>query len=188
MSAPTHDFVELGDRDEHALVEAFLALETPEGFKAELIEGKIVVTPPPDGEHETVIGRIVRQVFTEGPKEVDFAPGKGLVVPDGHYIPDATFARRGAFSAADSWWKPEGVLMVLEVTSRRPGKDREEKRTGYAAAGIPLHLLVDRQAGLVVLHSDPEGAEYRGVTQAAIGEPLDLPAPFGFALDTGELF
>lgn len=188
MSALTHDFVDIASGDDGGLLEAFLALETPEGFKAELIEGKIVVTPPPDGEHETVIGRIVWQIARQCPKGIDFAPGKGLIVPDGRYIPDGTFAKRAAFSAADSWSKPENVLMVLEVTSRRPGKDREEKRKGYAAAGIPLYLLVDRKAGRAILHGDPEGDDYCSTTPVKIGDPLDLPAPFDFTLDTADLF
>ncbi|GAA1975532.1 Uma2 family endonuclease [Kitasatospora viridis] len=185
MSALTHDVAAFpGDGE---LLDAFLALKTPPGFKAELIEGKIIVTPPPDGEHETVIGRVAKQVFRKCTEDLDFAPTKGLVVPDGRYIPDGTFARRGAFSAAESWWRPEGALLVLEVTSSRPGKDREEKRTGYAAAGIPLYLLVDREADQVVLHSDPKDGQYRGTVTVKLGDPLDLPAPFSFALDTGDL-
>ncbi|WP_329567843.1 Uma2 family endonuclease [Kitasatospora sp. NBC_01266] len=187
MSALTHDYAEVGHGD-GGLLDAFLALETPEGFKAELIEGKIVVTPPPDGEHETAIGRVVRQVCRQASEDLDFAPTKGLIVPDGRYIPDGTFARRGAFSGADSWWRPQDVLMVLEVTSRRLGKDREEKRRGCAAADIPLYLLVDRTAGKVILHSAPEDGEYQNVTMVKIGDPLDLPAPFAFPLDTGDLF
>jgi Uma2 family endonuclease len=187
MSALTHDVAEFPGEGE--LLDAFLALETPPGFKAELIEGKIVVTPPPDGEHETVIGRIAFEVAANSPKRtIDFAPTKGLIVPNGRYIPDGAFAKRGTFAGADSWWHPEGLLMVLEVTSRSPGKDREEKRTGYAAAGIPLYLLVDRKAEQVILHSDPEDSQYHSILAVKIGDPLALPAPFSFALDTGDLF
>jgi Uma2 family endonuclease len=187
VSALTHDVHDTAAGGDDDLLEAFLTLDTPEGFKTELIEGEIVVTPPPDGDHETAIGRIVRQVFREGPQDIDFAPGKGLIVPGGRYIPDGTFAEADALRGRDSWSEPGGVLMVLEVTSGRPGKDREAKRSGYAAAGIPLHLLLDRQLDRIVLHRDPRHGDYATVTAVPTGDPLPLPAPFGFVLETDRL-
>jgi Uma2 family endonuclease len=185
MSAQTHHFAEILTDDE-GLLEGFLALETPLGFKAELIEGEIVVTPPPDGSHETVIGRIVKQVFWNR-IDVDFAGQRGLIVPAGRYIPDGTFAVSGSMRGDASWVLPDGVLMVLEVTSSRPTKDRETKRRGYAAAGIPLYLLVDRQRDKLILHSVPENGDYVEILPVPVGDPLDLPAPFSFTLDTSGL-
>ncbi|MFJ1755818.1 Uma2 family endonuclease [Kitasatospora sp. NPDC088134] len=170
---------------EDVLLEAFLALDTPEGFKAELIEGEIIVTPPPDGDHEGAIGRIVRQVFRLCDADITFAGNKGLIVPGGRFIPDGTFADEGAFDGQPSWMKPDRILMVVEVTSSNPAKDRWDKRKGYAAAGIPLYLLVDRKSGKAVLHSRPERGEYTTTTTVPFGDPLPLPAPFGFELDTG---
>ncbi|WP_354642426.1 Uma2 family endonuclease [Kitasatospora camelliae] len=187
MTAETHSFTESGPSRGEDLLDAFLALDTPPGFKAELIEGEIVVTPPPDGEHETVVGRIAKQVFRQGSTDVDFAPGAGLIVPDGRYIPDGTFTSVGAMLDRESWWKPDGVLMVVEVTSSDPRKDRDAKRRGYAAASIPLYLLVDRQANRLVLHSGPARGDYSTTTGVPLGDPLPLPAPFGFDLDTAGL-
>lgn len=188
MSAATVDFADVDRSEGDGLLEAFLALETPEGFKAELIEGEIVVTPPLDGGHETAIGRIVWQVARRCPEELDFAGGKGLIVPGGRFIPDGTFTDRDAMVGRESWSEPDGVLLVLEVTSRRPQKDREQKRLGYAAAGIPLYLLVDRQRELVVLHSEPKHGDYAATVTAVPGDLLSLPKPLGFDLDTTRLF
>jgi Uma2 family endonuclease len=177
-----------------ALLEDFLALDarTPEGYRAELIDGEIVVTPPPDGDHEDAIGQIVKQVLRNGAVEMDFAATKGLLVPtdgrddSGHVIPDITFARSELrlFLGAPPWMRPTGVTMVVEVTSSRTSKDREAKRHGYAAARIPLYLLVDREAQRVTLFSEPVRDDYSASRVAAFGDRLHLPAPFGFELST----
>ncbi|WP_282202611.1 Uma2 family endonuclease [Kitasatospora fiedleri] len=187
MSAATYDTADVHRSPEDDLLKAFLALDTPEGFKAELFEGGIVVTPPPDGDHEGAIGRIVRQVFRLCDADITFAGNKGLIVPGGRFTPDGTFAHEGAFDGRPAWMKPDGIVMVLEVTSSNPAKDRWDKRKGYAAAGIPLYLLVDRKAGKVVLHSHPESGEYAATTSVPFGDPLPLPKPFGFDLATDRL-
>ncbi|MER7051464.1 MULTISPECIES: Uma2 family endonuclease [unclassified Streptomyces] len=180
------------------LLEGFLALDTPEGFRAELIEGEIVVTPPPDGDHEDYIGLIVSQVIRKSRTDMQFSGNKGLKLRGGldcpmdHVIPDGTFAPTGLrlYRGADPWMPCPGVAMVLEVTSSKPHADREAKRRCYAGGGIPLYLLVDRQASSITLFSTPERIDhrddYREHRTRPLGKPLTLPAPFAFELDTAD--
>ena len=179
---------------EEILLEGFLALDTPEGFRAELVEGEIVVTPPPDGDHEKYISRIVRQVIRRAGTDMDFSGNKGLKLrkaegwPKDHVIPDATFSpvELDLFGGADSWMPGDGVAMVLEVTSTKPKADREVKRHCYARAGIPLYLLVDRDASEITLLSEPRQDDYRQRCTVPFGKPLTLPEPFAFDLDTSD--
>ncbi|MET7766386.1 Uma2 family endonuclease [Streptomyces sp. NPDC005393] len=177
---------------DEVLLEGFLALDTPEGFRAELIEGEIVVTPPPDGDHEDHIGLLVNQVARRAAMDLQFSGNKGLKVPRGglcvrnHVIPDGTFAptELRLFRGAEPWMPCEGVAMVTEVTATKPERDRTAKRHCYARGGIPLYLLIDRDSSDVTLFSDPEGADYRQHVTVPFGKPLDLPAPFSFSLET----
>ncbi len=176
------------------LLEGFLALDTPEGFRAELIEGEIVVTPPPDGDHEDYIGLIVDQVARRARTRMQFSGNKGLKLrsgggcPKNHAIPDGTFAPLDLrlFRGADPWMPCEGVALVVEVTSTKPQADREAKRRCYARGGIPLYLLIDRDDSSVTLFSDPENDDYRQLLTIPYGKPLPLPEPFAFDLETGD--
>lgn len=176
------------------LLEGFLALDTPEGFRAELIEGEIVVTPPPDGDHEDYIGLIVDQVARRARTRMQFSGNKGLKLrsgggcPKNHAIPDGTFAPLDLrlFRGADPWMPCEGVALVVEVTSTKPQADREAKRRCYARGGIPLYLLIDRDDSSVTLFSDPERDDYRQHLTIPYGKPLALPEPFAFDLETGD--
>ncbi|MCX0243585.1 Uma2 family endonuclease [Streptomyces drozdowiczii] len=176
------------------LLEGFLALDTPEGFRAELIEGEIVVTPPPDGDHEDYIGLILEQVMAHSRTRMQFAGNKGLKLssggrcPKNHAIPDGTFAPKALrlYRGAASWMPCEGVALVVEVTSSKPAADREAKRHCYARGPIPLYLLVDREDSSVTLFSDPEGDDYRQHCTVPFGKAVRLPEPFSFDLETAE--
>ncbi|MFF2656945.1 Uma2 family endonuclease [Kitasatospora sp. NPDC058032] len=173
--------------DQDDVLQAFLELDTPPGFKAELIEGEIVVTPPPDGDHEDAIARFARAVAREAAEELYVSGGKGLITPNGRFVPDATVAPVGHFRAQESWSSAVGVELVLAVTSTDPVKDREPRRLGYAAAGIPCYLLIDRGEGRATLFSDPEGGDYTTIHETESGRRIKLPAPFSFTLDTAPL-
>ncbi|MER7482203.1 Uma2 family endonuclease [Streptomyces sp. NPDC126510] len=173
------------------LLEWFLGLDTPEGFRAELIEGEFVLTPQPDGHHEHCISRIVRQLHRHSQLDLLFSGNKGLRLsaahghPPDHVIPDGTIVAREAraFRGAPSWMPCEGVTMVLEVTFTRPEIDRVAKRRCYARGGIPFYLLVDRDTSSTTLFTEPDGDYLRSRT-AAFGRSLTLPNPFAFDLDT----
>ncbi|WP_405768831.1 Uma2 family endonuclease [Actinacidiphila glaucinigra] len=70
------------------------------------------------------------------------------------------------------------------MTAARPARDRGPRRRGYAAAGIPFYLMVDRTEGTVTLYGEPDAEDYRQDVRVLFGKELDLPEPFAFALDT----
>lgn len=168
------------------ILEAFEELGVPTGYRAELIEGEIVVSPPPDGHHQQVLARVAKQLYRRSATDVDVAGTKGTITPAGRFIPDLTTAPAGHFGDAEPWMPAAGLLLVVEVTSGHPERDRDQKRRGYAAAGIPLYLLVDRSRREVVLYSAPADGEYHTRQQQPLGKEIELPAPFSFTLDTAE--
>lgn len=168
------------------LVDSF---DIPHGYRTELIDGEIIVTPPAQADHEGDIGSVLHQIVKKSKTELRVAGGLGVITPRNDCVPDLTVGPRELFRGADYWVDPTGVELVVEVTSPSSElRDRETKRHAYAAAGIPLYLLVDRSRKTVVLYSEPDGSDYRVTRTASFGEGLPLPQPFDFELDTSDLY
>lgn len=176
------------------LLEDFLAADahTPDGYRAQFIDGQMIVAAPQEGNHESVVGAIAEQVALKSAERMQWAGHKGLIVPsfgegdDGRAIPDLTCAPRSLelFRGAPPWMEVAGVALVVEVTSTRPEVDREAKRRAYAAAGIPLYLLADREVQRVTLFTHPAAGDYQRTAMTPFGGELELPEPFAFTLDT----
>jgi Uma2 family endonuclease len=115
-----------------------------------------------------------------------------LAVPSrlGMLIPDLVVAPVREHAESDSHIPAAPAELVVEVTSKSNARhDRITKPAAYAAAGIPLYLLVDRWAPdgpTATLYGEPSGDVYRPLSVAKFGESLKLPAPFDVVLDTGE--
>ncbi|QKW22121.1 Uma2 family endonuclease [Kitasatospora sp. NA04385] len=158
----------------------------------EFINGRIGVKPVPDGDHGEIIRWVSRRCMQHRP-DLWLYVEQGLRVDRyraGHAKPDGALAEDGAFAGQGEWADPEQVLMVVEVTSYDSDthrRDRVEKPVAYAEAGIPVYLLIDRDAGAVTVHSDPQGGRYETVTTRAYGHEVVLPDPVGVLLDTEEL-
>ncbi|MEV6050322.1 Uma2 family endonuclease [Streptomyces sp. NPDC052107] len=88
------------------------------------------------------------------------------------------------------WANPDGVLMVVEVTSRdrdTDRRDRIDKVRGYAEAGIPICLLIDRDNDTLVVHSEPQDGRYQQSPSYRWGVAVALPSPVNVTLDTEDL-
>jgi len=156
----------------------------PPEYRAELIAGVIIVNPPPDGDHEQIFAKLTSRLTRLSAVDVEISGHRGLQTPFGNFIPDLTVSEPDVFGDKPPWGTPLGILMLVEITSTQNRSDREDKRRAYAAAGIPLYLLVDRQNCESVLFSAPdvEAEDYVADIRVPFGSPLPLPEPFSFTL------
>ncbi|MFF2778714.1 Uma2 family endonuclease [Streptomyces sp. NPDC058052] len=180
------------DREGATVEETFelFSAQAPKGWRVELIDGEIYVVPPAKGPHEKIVTELVEQVIARRTdKELRNSTGIGLHLPGGNgtlrVIPDLVVAPRDSFDAPREWHAPDPVLLVAEVASpSTASRDRVLKIRAYARAGIPVYLLIDREADEVVVCSEPVGDDYTHKSLHKLGAEVPLPAPLGFSLDT----
>ncbi|MGR8009897.1 Uma2 family endonuclease [Streptomyces hypolithicus] len=170
-----------------------IARNAPETVKLEFIKGKLEVKPVPDQLHGAIVMWLLRQCMQHRP-ELALYPEQGLEVETyrkGRARADGALAPLDHFVDQEGEWaRPDGVLMAVEVTSQDSDTDRRdriEKRDGYAAASIPVYLLIDRDADTLTVYSEPERGTYQQRLSYAYGESVKLPDPVGITLETGKL-
>ncbi|WP_128380775.1 Uma2 family endonuclease [Streptomyces cavernae] len=174
------------------LVRFWEGMEWPEGSKVEIIEGIITVSPAPASGHNVIASRIHRRLLSVIPEEWEVCQTLAVAVPSrlGMFIPDLVVVRE-LDGEGEATHIPAGMAeLAVEITSKSNARhDRVSKPTGYAAAGVPLYLLVDRWAErgpTVTLYGQPKGGVYRVLSTVKFGEPIKLPAPFDLVIDTSE--
>jgi Uma2 family endonuclease len=162
--------------------------------RAEIIEGRLVVSPMPVFWHEKVCQWLVRSFleactandwFSDTAGEIELPPTRDLIEPDLMILRDAS-----TIPDLESLRPLDRVLLAAEVISASSVRtDREVKPRAYALAGIPLYLLVDRftKPVTVWLHSEPGANGYAKVKTVIVGEKLRIPAPVDLTLDTSSL-
>lgn len=190
----------MAERTSQATVEDFEEIArhaykvSDKAVRLEFIAGEIREKPVADGDHSTIVAWLARRCMQVNP-ELYLFPEKRLKVEpyrEGRAIVDGVLAPWKQFAGQDDWAEPDGVLMSVEVTSfdsDTDRRDRREKPSAYAAVGIPVHLLVDRDSCSVTVFTKPdtEHARYRDAHTVPFGEPVTIPGPVNIELDTEEL-
>ncbi|MFF9122700.1 Uma2 family endonuclease [Streptomyces sp. NPDC014889] len=174
-----------------------LAAHVAERFVAvrlEFVDGRVGIKGMTNGSHGEIAMWLVFQCKHARPDLTLNTTGQGLKVEayrNGRARPDAVLAPVGHFNGQGEWAAPDGVLMVVEITSYDSDthrRDRVEKPQAYGEAGIPVYLLIDRDRLKIVVHSDPDPRiGYHNVRVVELGERATLPEPLGFELDTEDL-
>lgn len=128
-----------------------------------------------------------RQLEPHAPKghDVDVAPFL-FVFPGAErgFGPDLHVADEAAFDAEGRHADGEALSLVAELTSTSTKDvDWPDKLDTYGRM-VPVYLVLDMQAEDITAFWDPSAKGYRSRTSVPFGQPLHVPAPFDFDLDT----
>ncbi|MEV0346100.1 Uma2 family endonuclease [Nonomuraea sp. NPDC050680] len=166
-----------------------------EGWRAEIIRGRIVVSPWTKRRHAQLVHRVQMQLFELAlDKGWEFYQTWAVHIPPHRgdkRLPDLLVAPPDSPEFDENQAYGHGTLLVVEITSSdNRTDDLQVKPAEYARAGIPIMLIVDEFSDprSVTLLSDPRDGEYRSMAKVDEGEPVKLPEPFGVVLDTGLIF
>ena len=161
-----------------------------DGQRYELLEGALLVNPPPGGRHQRVSLRLAGSLDAIAPDGLVVVEAMGVRIPGGSVlIPDVLVADRDAVLANDSGiLDPAVVRLVAEIVS--PGSrthDRLTKPALYAQAGIRSFWRLELDDGPVIHAYRLEGGTYVELATARPGQCLELDEPFPVSLDPADL-
>ncbi|MEV0640250.1 Uma2 family endonuclease [Streptomyces sp. NPDC050619] len=185
------DRIEMAEEDgELTLDELFESLErtTPEGYKVEIVEGAIFMSPQRD-THWEIIADIFEQLRTKYPRKR--VKSDVRVDYPGHlngFASDVTLVAEGAAKTPGGLWRFQDVEFVAEVISKGTSQnDYGTKRLAYAAAEVPVYLIADPYQGKCHLYTQPKKGEYLSELSVAFGTDVDMTTtPLGLTLKTDE--
>ena len=159
----------------------------PEGFPAQLVEGRLVREPAPRFGHQRIAFTVAKALEgLVGPARMGMAPVDVPIDAWNVYQPDVVVWR--APLADDTPYDEAGVpLLVVEVLSpATAARDRHVKRVRLLDAGVEEVWLLDAAERTVEVY---DRGRYRDLPRRAQGAaPLASRALAGFVLVARELF
>jgi Uma2 family endonuclease len=123
-----------------------------DGYRYEIIDGSLHVTPPADDVHHEVADEIRAVLREAAPPGWRAIREIGVRVPGGLVIPDITVLRPGA-PRGRKWAEPVDVALVVEVESPSSRRhDRFTKLGLYAEAGVESYWRIEQTDAGPVAH------------------------------------
>lgn len=197
MSEPTEPEIPWQDPSD-LLIAIEGASEVP--IRPEFIEGMVVVPPRPDDGHNQGASELYFQLRSAGCELAGFGNGfrngrtgertRDLLIPDFYVRRRRPTEVDEAYRKTNQGWYPIDLLaLVGEITSSNHEIDTGPKYRTYAAAGVPVYVLINREDGKAYAFSEPETGEhpdkahYATKVEVKLGHKLPLPEPYP-ALDT----
>ncbi|WP_219462796.1 Uma2 family endonuclease [Nonomuraea rhizosphaerae] len=169
-------------------VDDLLALPD-DGYRYELFDGSLLVSPAPAVLHQRVVGQLLYVLGSAAPPEMEPLPPVNVRVGDRDcYIPDVVVVPSAAVRSMALMVEPGQILLAVEVVSScSRSRDRHLKTAAYAAAGIPAYWRVEVDEGPVLHVHELDGDSYGTPTTHRAGTPAAPAAPFPVSFDPAYL-
>jgi Uma2 family endonuclease len=156
----------------------------PPGFKVQIIEGAIVMSPQRD-VHALVIIEILIAIREVLGRKAKLLFDVRLDVPGWRngFAPDVMLIRNDAGKLPNGSYRYQDARLVVEVVSRSSRKDDYgHKLEAYALGEIPTYVVADPKLGTVEVHTLPrvisDGvAEYGETHRYRFGDSFVLQDP-----------
>ncbi|MFC9845207.1 Uma2 family endonuclease [Streptomyces sp. NPDC060223] len=179
-------------------IDLLIAFEeaSPMPIRPEYVEGTVIVPPQPDYNHSKSAVRLTLQLCTAGFELAGLGMGfraahkdgstMDLVIPDFYVLHrEPTELDVSYLKAHKGWYAISMIALVGEVTSTNHETDTGPKLRTYAATGVPVYVLINRNTKTahcysdpIVPSDDPTKAYYDTEAKVDLGQPLPLPAPY----------
>ncbi|MCG7210493.1 Uma2 family endonuclease [Streptomyces arenae] len=177
--------------DEITLDELFEQIEKMpafEGYKVEIVEGTVFMSPQRDTRWEIILD-IVEQLRTKYPRKR--VKSDVRIDYPGHlngFASDVTLMAEDAAKTDSGLWRHQGVEFVAEVISKgTAANDYGAKKAAYATAEVPVYLIADPYQRRCHVYTHPKGEDYTTETRVAFGTEVDLTGTVvGLTLSTAE--
>ncbi|MFF9406677.1 Uma2 family endonuclease [Streptomyces anandii] len=160
------------------------------GHRVEILNGSIVVTPPPDGPHQVTLSSLIVACRKAGDRQAGLRTVAGIGLwlptgPDDYAVPDLAIVDADFQDAPveKNSYAPHVFRLVLEVTSSNWTNDTATKVDVYARAGIPVYLIADRRHDEVLVYADPVDGKYADPVRYQRGQSVPVPESVGVTLD-----
>ena len=171
-----------------AMCQTLLTMEVPDGYRAEIVGGDIVMSPWSRGFYLPVMRSIRAQLEPHARKDhvVDHAPFLFTFPGEERaYGPDIYAAAASAFRTEARRIDGEALSFACELTSPATRLvDWQDKAPVYGRAGVPVYLLIDMEEAAATVFWSPSEKGYLSRTTVPFGGKLEIPDPFGCELDT----
>lgn len=129
----------------------------------ELDDGTLIIMPPPDKEHGTLVIRIGAWLLAHGYADDRVAASPGIRIKEGESGRSPDLVVVGSVARDAVWIEPNDVLLVVEIVSKGSEKiDRLVKPVEYAGVGIPWYWRVERGPEGATVHMHHLGEDEHG--------------------------
>ncbi|WAP56637.1 Uma2 family endonuclease [Streptomyces sp. S465] len=153
----------------------------------ELIDGSLVLVSPQTRFHSRTMRLLDNALLEQAPDYLDVDREMTIRLDDKNRPePDVVVFRADKDAGPDAtWYKPEDVVLAVEVVSPdSKARDREVKPRKYAGAGVPHFWRVEEDRGLPVVYVyelDPAVKAYQPT--GIYHDKLTLTVPFPIEID-----
>lgn len=150
--------------------------------RIEIVDGGLVVTPPPTRGHPFVLTRLNYSLSTQLGAGFVVIENVGVGMGTSYRIPDLSVIRRERFAANGEYFVPADIEIAVEVVSpSTQSQDRILKPAQYAEAGIGSYWRIETDPEISLSAYALRGAAYEEIGTWTAGHVAQLNEPFDLA-------